>query len=198
MDTQWHYKDEKNGKRLGPIRHEDVQRLIAEDRIERTTLVWNTAMPEWARASSTELVSLFGDRPPPMPAGEISRWAVYVLALVPLWGVGVQAAASFLLSDRLQVSPTAMFDHRAWLLLYLVANGVFGSIDERNLERAGHRIRGAAILSALLSPVYIFMSCRTVAKYASGGWLAYLPFVLWFVAFAGGIFADDYALDLLA
>lgn len=189
MDTQWHYKDEKNGKRLGPVGREEIQRLIGEDRIERATLVWNPVMPEWARASTTELIGLFGDRPPPMPTSEINRAAIYVLALIPLIGSVVEVVASHYLADHVQLTPAELQDHWGWIGFYLVANGIFGELDEHNLRKAGLRIRGAVVLSAILAPVYIFMSCRTVARHAERrGWLAYTPFFLWFAALIGGGF----------
>lgn len=199
VDTQWHYKDEKNGKRLGPVARDDVERLIGEDRIERSTLVWNPAMPAWARASTTELVGLFGDRPPPMPASEINRAAIYVLAFVPLLGSIVEVVASHYLADRVQLTPAELQSHWGWIGFYLVVNGIFGELDEHYLERAGLKIRGAVVLSAILAPVYIFMSCRTVARHADRrGWLAYTPFLLWFAALIGGAFVTADLPELLA
>ena len=87
-EGQWHYRDERNGKRFGPVERDEVEKAIAEARIERSTLVWNTAMPQWVAASTTDLAHLFGNEPPPLPASEISRWAVYALALFPIWGTG--------------------------------------------------------------------------------------------------------------
>jgi GYF domain 2 len=50
-EGQWHYRDERNGKRFGPVERDEVEKAIAEARIERSTLVWNTAMPQWVAAS---------------------------------------------------------------------------------------------------------------------------------------------------
>ena len=120
QQDQWHYKDERSGKRLGPVTRDQVGEMIAADRIERATLVWNPAMPEWAAASTTDLAALFGDGPPPLPASEISRWAVYALALFPLVGLAIQAIASAVISARNGSNVQEVLDHRAWLLLFVV------------------------------------------------------------------------------
>lgn len=117
--------------------------MIAADRIDRSTLVWNPAMPQWAAASTTDLAGLFGAGPPPLPATEISRWAVYALAFFPLIGVAIQAVASAAISARSGQDVQEVFDHRAWLLLFLIGNGVLGDLDERNLRHAGLKLRGA-------------------------------------------------------
>ena len=199
MDAQWHYKDEHSGKRLGPVGRDEIERLIAADRIERASLVWNPAMPDWAKASTTELVSLFGDRPPPMPASELNRWIIYLLALVPLWGTAIQAIASSYLSEPLHLSAMEVFASWAWIFFFIIANGLLGQLDEWGLEKAGLKIKGAAALSALITPVYIFVSCRRVARHAGrGGWPAYIPFVLWFAAFAGSLVGAGYMQEVLA
>ena len=110
-------------------------------------------MPQWVAASTTDLAHLFGNEPPPLPASEISRWAVYALALFPIWGALFQAIASVPLAAHYVVDPRTTFDHRAWLLIYVIGNGVLGTLDERNLERGGLKIRGAAFVAALIVPV---------------------------------------------
>ena len=196
QQDQWHYKDDRNGKRLGPVDRDEVSKLVSAERIDRATLVWNPAMPEWAKASTTDLASLFSEAPPPLPASEISRWAVYALALFPLWGLLIQAAACVAFSDRAGLTPQAMFDHRAWLLFYILGNATLGGLDERNLEKGGLAVRGAAVVAAFLVPVYVFASCRTFNRHAERRtWLAYLPFVLWLAAFAGSIFVGTLIFD---
>ena len=188
QQDQWHYKDERTGKRLGPVTRDQVGEMIAADRIERATLVWNPAMPEWAAASTTDLAALFGDGPPPLPASEISRWAVYALAIFPLVGLAIQAIASAVISARNGSNVQEVLDHRAWLLLFVVGNGILGEVDERNLREAGLRLRGAAFMAGLLAPVYIFGSCRAFRRHAgSKARSAYLPMVLWVATFAATI-----------
>ena len=182
QQDQWHYRDERSGKRLGPVSRGEVGNMIAADRIDRSTLVWNPAMPEWAAASTTDLAGLFGDGPPPLPAGEISRWAVYALAFFPLIGLVIQAVASAAISARNGSNVQEVFDHRAWLLLYIIGNGLLGDLDERNLRKAGLKLRGAAVIAGLLVPIYLFASGRTFSvmpgevfasptfRFCSGSW----------------------------
>lgn len=189
QQNQWHYKDERSGKRLGPVGRDQIGEMIAADRIDRATLMWNPTMAEWAAASSTDLAGLFGEGPPPLPASEINRWAIYALAVFPLVGLVIQAVASAVLSARSGQNVQEIFDHRAWLLLFIIGNGILGDLDERNLRQAGLKLRGATVIAALLAPVYAFTSCRTFKRHAGkGARFAYLPFLIWIAAFLASIF----------
>lgn len=110
LQQGWHYKDEKTGARVGPVDQEEISRLIAEGRLERATVVWNPEMADWAKASTTGLAGLFGCSPPPLPAAEISRWALFAVALFPIWGTVIQAAIS-----SQTANPREVFDQPAWL-----------------------------------------------------------------------------------
>ena len=196
QQDQWHYNDERKGQRLGPIDRTEVSRLIEADRIDRATLVWNPAMPEWAKASTTDLVSLFGQGPPPLPANQISRWAIYALALFPLWGLLIQAGLCAAFADRLGLSPGVIFDHRAWLLFYIFGSGILGDLDERNLKRGGLKMRGASAIAGLLVPIYMLLSCRAINRHTGRrSWLAYLPLVIWVAAVATTVFLDPLFFD---
>jgi hypothetical protein len=152
-------------------------------------------MPDWAKAASTDLGSLFSDTPPPLPIGEISRWAIYALALFPLWGLAIQALICAFASGQFRLSPREMFDHRAWALFFIIGNGILGDLDERNLEKGGLKLRGAALMAAILTPFYIFASCRTVNRHAGGRWSFYLPVILWGLAVVGSIMAAPLIFD---
>lgn len=192
----WHYKDERSGKRAGPVDRSAIAELIAAHRIDRATLVWHPALTEWTKAGQSDLVGLFGTEPPPLPAGEINRGAAYLLALVPLWGTVVQAVGSVAYANRSGLSPSDVYDHRAWFIPFMVFNGILASWDEHNLRKVGLRLRGAAVFGALLAPFYLFASCRTVSRHSGrGAWSAYIPVVLWVLAFAGMLVVDTLMFD---
>ncbi len=68
----WYYV--QDGQRVGPIAAEEVQPLIDNGTVQRTTQVWKAGMENWAQASTTELAALFVNQPPattapqPLPA----------------------------------------------------------------------------------------------------------------------------------
>ena len=190
LQTQWFYKNESNGQRVGPVDHADIERLIAGDQFDRATLVWNPGLSDWARASATDLVSLFGNTPPPMPAGEVSRVAIYAVALLPVWGAVIQAVTSIALAEQLELTPRQMFEHWGWIVFVVVLNVIFALADSRSLKKAGLTVRGGRILALLLIPAYIFMSCKTIRRHspAGQGTLAYVPFWLWLASFVAAIF----------
>lgn len=191
QQDQWHYRDERSGKRLGPVSRDQVGKMIAADRIDRSTLVWNPAMPQWAAASTTDLAGLFGDGPPPLPATEISRWAVYALAFFPMIGLAIQAVASAVIGARSGQNAQGVFDHGAWLLLFILGNGALGDIDEKNLRFGGLVVRFAATIAAFLTPIYIFASCRTFKRHAGqGARYAYLPLLIWVAAVAASVVVE--------
>lgn len=191
QQDDWHYNDERSGRRVGPVGRVEVGKLVADKRIERSTLVWNPAMPDWAKAGTTDLAGLFGATPPPLPATVIRRWALFAVALFPFWGMLLRAAAC-----SQTVDPRGTFDQPAWILFYIAGNTLLGWLDERNLEKAGLAVKGATIVSALVIPAYIYISCRTYRLHStSAAWFAYAPLVMWFLALMLAIVQEPYIFD---
>lgn len=192
----WHYKDERGGGRVGPVDRGTIAELIKAKRIDRSTLVWHPALVDWVKAGHSELSSLFGNEPPPLPASEIRHGAIYLLALFPLWGMLIQLLASVPLARQLAIEPREVFDHWGWLIAFIVGNGVLAEWDEHNLRKGGLGIRGAALLGALLVPFYILRRCHAVFRRSGRrGWLAYGPALLWLLAFVAAIAADPLAFN---
>src|SRR4051812_13661095 len=57
------------GKQAGPFDLPTLQTMASSGQLKRETLVWKQGMPQWTKASDvTELSSLFGSVPPPLPS----------------------------------------------------------------------------------------------------------------------------------
>jgi membrane protease subunit (stomatin/prohibitin family) len=57
-----------DGKPAGPFGLDQLREKIAQGALTRTTLVWRNGMADWAKAETvSELASLFGATPPPLP-----------------------------------------------------------------------------------------------------------------------------------
>lgn len=57
-----------DGKQVGPFDSTTLAQMASSGRLTRETLVWKQGMPSWAPASSvSELGSIFGSVPPPLP-----------------------------------------------------------------------------------------------------------------------------------
>jgi hypothetical protein len=57
-----------NGQQAGPFDTATLQQKVAAGQVTRETLVWKQGMSGWAAAGQvTELSSLFGATPPPLP-----------------------------------------------------------------------------------------------------------------------------------
>lgn len=66
MDTAWFYAHE--GTKKGPVSRDDLQRALLRGEVDRQTLVWCKAMPQWqALESVEELRPLLEHVPPPLP-----------------------------------------------------------------------------------------------------------------------------------
>ena len=57
-----------NGQQQGPHSLQVIQQLVQQGSVSRDTLVWKQGMAAWTKANDvTELSSLFGAAPPPLP-----------------------------------------------------------------------------------------------------------------------------------
>lgn len=57
-----------NGQQSGPFGMDLLRNMIAQNQVNRDTLVWKQGMPTWVRAGEVgELLPLFGAVPPPLP-----------------------------------------------------------------------------------------------------------------------------------
>jgi len=57
-----------NGQQQGPFTQQNLQQMVQQGSLTRDTLVWRQGMPAWTKAADvSELNSLFGSAPPPLP-----------------------------------------------------------------------------------------------------------------------------------
>ncbi len=57
-----------NGQQQGPFTQQNLQQMVQQGSLTRDTLVWKQGMPAWTKAADvSELSSLFGSAPPPLP-----------------------------------------------------------------------------------------------------------------------------------
>lgn len=68
LPTQKKYHVAIDGKQAGPYDMNTLSQLAQSGRVTRDTLVWTQGMAGWTKAGDvSELVSLFGEVPPPLP-----------------------------------------------------------------------------------------------------------------------------------
>jgi len=81
--SMWWYSLEE--KKLGPVAEDELQRLLASDRITANTLVWSEGMQEWlALRDAAQLAHLVRALPPELPASTASE-SVLALADAGPW-----------------------------------------------------------------------------------------------------------------
>lgn len=67
---QWYYST--GGQRLGPVTHEEMERLIQAGTVTDEALLWRKGMGQWKtlREITSLNPALFGEGPPPLPRGD--------------------------------------------------------------------------------------------------------------------------------
>lgn len=143
QDAQWYYVHK--GKRKGPFRYNEVQRLVEEGVIKRDTLIWHVR-GDWIAASHTELNKFFAS-PPPLPGSSVSNRLPWLVVLVPIVGAIVELLAGVKMSTGIEV-----------MLPYLAANTLLCAWDERNLKKAGHD--APSVWWVFLVPVYLWKRAK--------------------------------------
>ena len=153
-----------------------MQTLIADARLGRSTLVWNPALSDWTSASRTELLTLFGDAPPPSPAHSLRSWPVYAFAATPLWGSLLIYLYCSAFAASAGMTPVAMYGSLNWAFFFAVAFIPFGELDATTLGRAGLKIEWELAFVPLFPPVYLIMRAIRLQKLYRFGFLrAYAP-----------------------
>ena len=133
-------------------------------------------MRDWASASSTELVALFGDAPPPSPAHSLRDWPIYAFATTPVWGSLLIYLYCSAFAASAGTTPVAMYGSLNWLFFFAVAYIPFGELDASYLGRAGVRIEWELAFVALFPPVYLIVRGIRLRKLYRLGFLrAYAP-----------------------
>ena len=174
MQQLWHYQSEEDGRRLGPVPVTDIAAMIAGNRFSRSTLVWNSTMSDWASASKTELLALFGDAPP--PAHRLRSWPVYAFVATPVWGSLLIYLYCSAFAASTGMTPLAMYGSLNWVFFFAVAFIPFGELDATYLERAGLKIEWELAFVALFPPVYLTVRGAKLRKlYRFGHFKAYAP-----------------------
>ncbi len=79
----WHYI--RNNKQIGPVDENTIVDLIRNGTIAAGTPVWKEGMADWERADKTELSSMLGVVPPPVPVRS-------EIAVRPVAAMGTAAA----------------------------------------------------------------------------------------------------------
>ena len=133
-------------------------------------------MGDWATASSTELVALFSDAPPPSPARSLRGWPVYAFAATPLWGSLLIWAYCSAFAASADTTPAAMYGSLNWVFFFAVAFIPFGELDATTLGRAGLKIEWELAFVPLFPPVYLIVRGLRLQKLYRFGFLrAYAP-----------------------
>jgi hypothetical protein len=162
INTQlWYYSED--GKRVGPVNDEGIRRLVDADVINQNSLMWCEGMTTWSPASQTDIRTLFGKKPPPLPGESVDNRIVWILAFAPIF---IEILSNLILS----------FDYHGpiWLIGYSI-NSVLCYNDAEKLKNAGHNTKGLTTW-VIFVPVYLFLRASRLKQS-----VAYA--VVWLVTF---------------
>lgn len=168
-EANWHY--EVNGVRTGPVTENDINALIAADKLGRGSFVWRKGMTDWVTLETTAFSERFANEPPPLTGAAVSNTIVWWLAFAPLVGAfiaGVLAGAT----DK-------SIDKFWWVTLVL--NIALSIADEKKLKQAGHKTDQMG--PSFIVPVYLFKRAKILNQSNS-------YFIVWVILFALSLFSD--------
>ncbi|HET6807093.1 MAG TPA: DUF4339 domain-containing protein [Frateuria sp.] len=151
----WYYADK--GERNGPCSKADIEQLIRNGTIKRTTSLWSGA-GAWTPAEelfAAMFAPLPESGPPPLASEDVDNRFVWAVVAVPLVGVLIELLAS-----------------RELVWLYVAANVICCVLDERKLKSAGHKV--PASWMTVLVPVYLWQRASLLSqkKHYFWAWIA--------------------------
>jgi hypothetical protein len=166
--AQWHYVH--NGDRIGPVSHQEMERLVKQGRVSAATSVWSGEGDWHPAGQDPALSSLFqptAGTPPPLQGTDVDNRLAWGIAAVPLAGMVLELIAG---------SPLT------WV--YLAANIVLCVLDERRLKAAGHQ--SPSSWWCLLIPVYLWKRSGLLGQSRKIFWCWLAAFMLSITLGSGG------------
>jgi hypothetical protein len=153
---EWYYIAEEG--RAGPFEDAEMAQQIAGGTVHRGTEVWAQGMPEWRKASTTQLAGYFVS-PPPLPARRLNTY-VWWMVLGPY-------LVSFVVESLLG-GDTGISLFTAYLAMV-----AFGVWDAQALDRAGLERPNMGWV-VVLPPVYLWERARRLGQRPTYFWVSVL------------------------
>ena len=151
---EWYYVN--GAGRQGPVSFDMLKKYLAAGKIEETTLIWNSGMPDWVQYGKYPELSVAPaplEAPAPLPVTENLVFLSWALALAPLWGSIVQIFVTELWV-ALTHKPLSYYSQLWWLTVSF--NVLTSYIDYRNMfSNRPEDLRSMGKGLFLLVPIYI-------------------------------------------
>lgn len=176
--NDWYY--EKNGQRLGAVTGEAIAQLLAQQDINRNTLVWKQGMEAWAPLSTTELVSHLRQTatPPALPVGQVNNKFLWMLSFSPVLCWLAETTRALLHYGENFGMVTYAVQHNQYWYLSLGVLLSLGLADHKVLEQAGVNLEKLNRLWVFLTPGYIWKRCQLLNQGLKFLWIWVANFIV--------------------
>lgn len=158
--AEWFYAD--GGRRTGPVAAEELNRILAEGAIPRTTLVWRSGIADWVKIADSELTKDAAPiAPPPLSSTGIANGCIWALALAPFWGAILHYAGVYAYLTAIHTPPflldalTQQTVQKTWYVPWAL-NWSLAMADEQVLIAAGWKSEKLNRWLTILVPIYIY------------------------------------------
>jgi hypothetical protein len=183
-ETNWFY--EQNGSKKGPIPKDELAKLIIDETIDPDTLIWREGMPNWLKANETGEFGR-GDGPPPLPISHVSSGFILLVSTLPIWMLFVQLIISLAIAGDNTRLGAQYYDHNAWIIVTMIINAFFCSIDSTKLKKIGVEV--SYIWAIFIVPVYIYQRGSKLMKIYGGDFVKnQIFFFIWLGSFLISMF----------
>lgn len=158
--AEWFYAD--GGRRVGPVAAEELNRMVADGAIPRTTLVWRSGMPDWVKIADSKMAKEAAPTaPPPLSSSGIANGCIWALALAPFWGAILHYIGVYAYLTATHAPPSlldALAEHTVQKTWYIpwVLNWSLAMADEQVLIAAGWKSDKLNKWLTILVPIYIY------------------------------------------
>ena len=160
-EDQWYYAE--SGIQKGPIAASALRALLSSKTIDAETLVWRTGWRDWKPVRETDLRVAVQDIPPPLGPQLVRNTAVWIVALLPLAFGIIDASIAY--ENRLTFGlPAKEPIPDIPPGLYAVITLGFCLWDRHVLRKAGYQFSGWFFLTALITPVYLFLRAKRIKQ----------------------------------
>jgi len=179
-EGQWYFV--QNGEKNGPTTTHELRKLLSAKAIDPETQVWRAGLRGWMPIRETELIEVVKDVPPPIAPRLVKNGAVWVVALLPLLFGFIDASIAH--ENKLAAWRTVVLgfpaekiqDVPVWLNAVITLG--FCLWDRRVLRKAGYPISRWLFLTALITPIYLFIRAKRVGQRPTYAIVWILTFIL--------------------
>jgi hypothetical protein len=154
---EWYYQS--GSHYLGPVSQPEIWVLHGMGQVKDNTLVWSAIQGgDWRPLRDTDVGRPLA-APPSLPGPRYSSVFAWVMTVIPIVGLGVEAL-TYSLNPQLDIPPIGI------LAGYGLAYGILAALDMTSIRQTGPDRETAALTWGLLfAPLYLLLRARATKTF---------------------------------